>query len=252
MDENKDKTVKFDPVTEEIIRKEEVRRTNDDLYSERRNSNFSEDESESTNKLLYVAIILAVIIVIMLVAGLFMLGRSMTRENPQEETEIEKIEEELPEKIDEEEPEEKEEEEIIIKSDIVFYGDSIIKKDSGYSVLADVYDENFKKTDHRKIFIDKSTKIYEDGKRMSAEGFIYVIESLAGESIVVQSEIRDKDGYAIMLKYESGFEESIQEEEEKEESEDILETETEQEPQDTENPPADDETSEGSEGIVVE
>lgn len=213
MDENKEKTVKFDPITEETIRKAEINRRNDDIYSERRKASEVYKEKESSNGLLYVAIVLAFIIVILLFVGVFMLGRNFSRETVPEQIENEQNtldvikEEEKEEEVPEEEPVIEEEKDVILKNDVVFYGDSVSKKNSGYSILADIYDEEFHKTGHRKIFIDDDTKIYENGKRMSAAGFVYTIESLAGEMIVVQSEIRDKDGYALTLKYDAVFEE---------------------------------------------
>ena len=122
------------------------------------------------------------------------------------------------------------------------------------SILADIYEDGTT-TDHRKIFIDQSTKIYEDGERMSAEGFIYTIESLAGEKIIVESEIRDKDGYAISLRYDLGLDEITSEEESPEENTNEENTE-ENEEQQSENQEVsdnkDEEDFEGVEGIVVE
>ena len=249
MDENKDKTVKFEPVTEESIKKEELRRKSDDVYSEKRHSAVHEEEGRS-NSLLYVAIALAVIIIIVLVAGIFVIGRINTGEIPEENITKEELQEEKEEEALETEQEEKEE---TIICDIVFYGDSVIEKNSGYSILADIYDDG-KKTDHRKILIDQSTKIYEDGERMSAEGFIYTIESLAGEMIIVESEIRDEDGYAISLRYDLGLDEITSEEDPSEENieEEITEEIEEIPAQDQEISDNKEEDFEGVEGIVVE
>ena len=233
MDENKDKTVKFEPVTDESIKKEEIRRRNDDVYSEKRHSSAHEEE-ERGNSLLYVVIALSVVIIIVLVAGIFMLGKIDSGKLPEENITKEELLEEKEEALEEEAEEEKEE---TVICDIVFYGDSVIRKNSGYSILADIY-ENDKKTDHRKILIDQSTKIYEDGERMNAEGFIYTIESLAGEMIFVQSEIREEDGYAISLRYDLGLDEAISEEEPSEEN--------------TEEEITDEEITDENEGIITE
>lgn len=215
---DKSKTVQFNPIREE---KKQVNREESDIYSSARKNDFYKNEKEDNKNrnLVYIAIVLSVLLVIAVIAGAIILSSG------------EKSDEKLPDEIGNEivktqENEEKEEEkkqeqekEVIISSDVVFYGDSIIKKGDFYTVLADLYDNSFKKTDNRKLVINSETDIRENGKRMTPEGLIYTIESMAGEQIIFECKIRESDNVLLSVSYEGNFREEVKEEEPEKEEE---------------------------------
>ena len=200
---DKSKTVEFRPIKEN---KEHVNRKENDVYSNARKSNVYEEMEETQNKpLIILAIVLAVLLIVAIIAGVIILGRG---NNGEEENifpeDIIDVQEDL--------PEEEEEKEVILDCQIVFYGDSVIKKDDGYTILADMYDSEFKKIDNRKLVINSETQIRENGKRLSAEGLIYAVESMAGEGIVFDGQIRESDNVVLKLSYEGSFREEAEEE----------------------------------------
>lgn len=201
---DKSKTVEFRPVKEN---KQQVNRKENDVYSSARKSKVYEETEETQNKsLIILAIVLAVLLIVAIIAGVIILGRgnNVTEENipPEDITQMQ------------EEPasEEEDEKEVITSCQVVFYGDSVIKKSDGYTILADLYDSDFKKIDNRKLVINGETQIRENGKRLSAEGLVYAIESMAGEGIVFDGQIRESDNVVLKLSYEGSFREEVEEE----------------------------------------
>lgn len=200
---DKSKTVEFRPIKET---KQQVNRKENDVYSTARKSKVYEERGETQNKsLIYLAIVLAVLLIVAIIAGVIILGRGnkSSDENVPAEDIIEALEEL---------PEEEEEKEVILECQVVFYGDSVIKKENGYTILADMYDSEFKKIDNRKLVINSETQIRENGKRLSAEGLVYAVESMAGEGIVFDGQIRESDNVVLKLSYEGSFREEAEEE----------------------------------------
>ena len=200
---DKSKTVEFRPVKE---KKQQVNRKENDVYSSARKSKVYEEAEETQNKsLIILAIVLAVLLIVAIIAGVIILGRGNNSSEEKLPTEdIIDIQEEI--------PEEEEEKEVITGCQVVFYGDSVIKKSDGYTILADLYDSEFKKIDNRKLVINNETQIRENGKRLSAEGLIYAVESMAGEGIVFDGQIRESDNVVLKLSYEGSFREEVEEE----------------------------------------
>lgn len=200
---DKSKTVEFRPIKE---KKQQVNRRENDVYSNARKSKVYEEAEETQNKsLIILAIVLAVLLIVAIIAGVIILGRGNNGSEEKLPTEdIIDIEEEI--------PEEEKEKEVITECQIVFYGDSVIKKENGYTILADLYDGEFKKIDNRKLVISDETQIRENGKRLSAEGLIYAVESMAGEEIVFDGKIRESDNVVLKLSYEGSFREEAEEE----------------------------------------
>ena len=200
---DKSKTVEFRPIKE---KKQQINRKEDDVYSNARKSKVYEETGETQNKsLIILAIVLAVLLIVAITAGVIILGRG--NNNSEENIPAEDIVE-----LQEELPEEEEEKELIFDCQVVFYGDSVIKKENGYTILADLYDSEFKKIDNRKLVINSETQIRENGKRLSAEGLIYAVESMAGEGIVFDGKIRENDNVVLKLSYEGSFREEAEEE----------------------------------------
>lgn len=212
MDEYNDKseTVEFRPIKEE---KQHINRSEEDVYSSaRRNVRYDEKENGSSDrKLIYIAVILAVLLIIAIAAGVFILkaGKPAQEQNelPVEENNL--ITENAPE-------EEAPEKEVISSYNIVFYGDSVIKKNGVYTILADLYNSSFEKEDNRKLVINGDTDIRENGKRLSAEGLVYAVERMAGEGVVFEGKIRESDNVVISISYDGSFREEIEAETEEE------------------------------------
>jgi len=199
---DKTETFKFRPVKEQ---KPQVNRRENDEYSAARRSNaYLNEEEKGSRALVYVAVILSVLLVGVIVAGIFIL-------KPQKEEEINIPEEENVVIIDDEE-EKEEEKNLTLSCSIVFYSDSVIKRAGIYTVLADLYDKDFYKFDNRKLVIDDATEIREDGKRLSPEALIYIIENMGGEGIVFEGEIDENDGTVIKISFDGSFREEIEEE----------------------------------------
>lgn len=240
---DKSKTVEFRPIKE---KKQQVNRKENDVYSNARKSKVYEEAEETQNKsLIILAIVLAVLLIVAIIAGVIILGRGNNG-----------LEEKLPTEdiidIEEEIPEEEEEKEVITECQIVFYGDSVIKKENGYTILADLYDGEFKKIDNRKLVINSETQIRENGKRLSAEGLIYAVESMAGEGIVFDGKIRESDNVVLKLSYEGSFREEAEEAPPEEEEETTENAPSEEEIPEEENPPAEEphNNTTPTEGIV--
>lgn len=239
--DDKTETFEFRPVRDE---KPQIRRSENDEYSAaRKNDNYEKREEKSSKGLVYVAIILAVLLIAAIVAGIFILKPEKQEEPPVEEN----ITVNLPE--EEEEKEEEEVKNITVSCSMVFYSDSVIKKNGGYTVLADLYDSEFYKFDNRKLTINEDTDIRESGKRLSAEALIYLIESMGGEGIVFDGEIKEEDGTVLSISFDGGFREELEKEEEENPSEGEVispEEETPSESPSTEEPTGENENNENA------
>lgn len=198
---DKTQTFKFRPVRED---KPQVNRSEDDEYSAARKNHENEKREEgSGNALTYVAIILAVLLIAAIIAGIFIL-------RPKDEPEQKLPEDNIAVTLPEEEEETEEKKDITVSCSMVFYSDSVIKKDGGYTILADLYDTDFYKFDNRKLIINDDTDIREDGKRLSADALIYLIESMAGEGIVFDGEIKEEDGTVLSITFDGSFREEME------------------------------------------
>ena len=203
MSENNDKsqTLEFKPVKEEKVR---VERSNDDVFSNpRKNDNYREQKRGNDKKLVITAIILALLLVVAIIAAAVIISSDKREIEDVSPIEMEEI---IPDE------EEEMEENLILVYDIVFYGDSVIKKDGKYTVFADLYNKSFEKEDNRKLVISDETDIRENGKRITAEGLVYLIENMTGEQIVFEGEIRDKDNVLLSVSFDGSFREELNEE----------------------------------------
>ncbi len=88
------------------------------------------------------------------------------------------------------------------KFNIVFYSESIIEKEDYVSILADLYDDDMKKKDNTKVKIDSDTDIIVNGERISLNSLIYIVQSLAGEQIVFDGVLNEKENVLVSLSYE--------------------------------------------------
>lgn len=229
---DRDKTVEFNPVTE--TNKEKVNRNTADVYSSARKNSYEQRPRRKSNDnkgLIYLAIFLTIALIVAIVVGIFVITNtnSLNNETDSEENISVPVEEEK----------EEEEEEIVNEENIyniIFYGETVKKQGDVYTIAADLYDDNLDKVGSRKIMINSETVIKESGKRMSAEGFVYIIESLTGEMISVEGKIREADSLALTLSYDGSFREEMQQTEEEAEGE-VIEGETPPSTEPENNPP---------------
>ena len=203
--DDKTQTFKFDPISEE---KPQRNRVSDDEFSAARRGksyeNYNRKEEKGNVALIVVAIILAVLLIGVIVAGIFILKTDNEAEPPVENEIIleEEKEEEPPEVLN-----------VTTMCNIIFYPESVIAKDGGYSLLADLYDEEMYKFDNRKLIINDDTDIRQDGKRLTPRALIYIIENSGGDMPVFEGEIREEDGAIVSISFEAPQEEEIPEEE---------------------------------------
>ena len=228
MNENNDKsqTLEFKPVREE---KERVDRSSEDVYSsKRRNESYKQEPKGSDKKLVIIAIVLSVLLIIAIIAGAIII--SSENKKVENDPPVAVLEEE---EIPEEEPEP--EKDIILVYNIVFYGESVMEKDGQYTIFADLLNNAFEKEDNRKLIINDETDIRENGKRISKDGLVYLIESMVGEQIVFEGEIRDKDNVLLSVSFDGSFREELNQQEETEEENE--ETPKEEKPEENQLPP---------------
>ena len=207
----RDKTVEFNPIKD--VDKEKISRSSSDVYSSRRKNSYEHNprnQENDNNGLIYFAIILTIALIIAIVVGIIIISNSNSIKNEPD------VEENIVIPLEEEQEEENDVKEENIYN-IIFYGETVKKSGNNYSVAADLYDENLKRVGSRKIIITPDTVIKESGKRMSAEGFVYTIESFFGETISVEGKIREKDNVALTLSYDGSFREEIEENTQEEE-----------------------------------
>ena len=148
---DKSQTMKFTPPYEE---KQHIERTEDNIYSRaRKNNDYYPPRKDNSKALIYVAIILSVLLIIAVTVGIIVLNMDRFKNNPPVPSEDKIVMQNEP--YEEEKDDGKDIQPQIKESyySVVFYSDSIIKKENGYSIFADLYDESMNKKDNRKLFI---------------------------------------------------------------------------------------------------
>ncbi len=246
---DKSQTMKFTPPYQE---KQHIERTEDNIYSRaRKNNDYYPHRRDNSKTLIYIAIILSVLLIIAVVAGIIVLNMDRFKNNPPLPSDDKIIMQNEPYEEGKDDGEDIQPQKKESYYSVVFYSDSIIKKENGYSILADLFDEAMNKKDNRKLFINEKTDIRESGKRLSIEGLIYVIENTAGESIVFDAKIREEDNFIISISFESDFlEEAVPEEDVPENEENV---ENEQIPPLQQEQPSEEEQSPQDEaGVIVD
>lgn len=234
MDEHNDKskTVEFKPVREEeaYTEKQPVSRTESDRYSEARRTSVPSDEEydnyendgeeeQSSKKLVWIAASLAAALIVIIVAGIIIINNGGIGKKPENSTDItdsldkNTVEDDNSEKNDNNVVSDKndsaEKKEKTAKCSVVFYGDSVVNRGDYYYIKADLYDNSFKKTESRKILINSSSVIKENGKRITADALAYIVEQFSGEMIIFDGEIREDDGFAVSLSFSGSFKEEM-------------------------------------------
>lgn len=248
----KSKTVEFKPVRDDepYSEKQPVSRTENDRYSEARRAVSADDEYDDygdesdeekggSKKLVGVAIALGITLVAIIVAGIIIINNGGIGNNPQNknipEESIPQIDEEAPEKDNSADETKKEEKNKTVKCSVVFYGDSVVNRGDYYYIKADMYDSKFERTESRKILINSSSVIKENGKRITPDALAYIVEQFSGEMIIFDGEIREDDGFAVSLSFSGSFKEEMKDEtentpQEEEKTDDSTEKETESTP----------------------
>lgn len=229
---DKDNTFIFKPDEIEILEdKPHIDRSPRDEYSRARRTKAHQEEKPSI--LPYVAVGLAVVLLITVIIGVLMLRGDISFRKETEEPPAPPVIE-----VEEEEKMEEEEVQTTQKWEITFDPDGVYHMESGngYAVFADWYDASGKKVNSRKkVYITSETDIRDNGKRISADAFIYIIKNQGGSSVFFQSEVETESDKIISITYDSrGFEEEepeeIPEETEGEENPKVPETTPEKEP----------------------
>lgn len=233
MDENNDKskTVEFKPIREEdYIEKQPVSRTEDDRYSEARRTaappdeeydDYDDDGAEEkggSKKLVWIAASLAAALVVIIIAGIMIINNGGIGKNPEKNNDITDIADEEKSEDDnvvkkDNKADNAEVKEKNIKCSVVFYGDSVVKRGDYYYIKADLYDSGLKKIESRKILINSSSIIKENGKSITPDALAYIVEQFSGEMIIFEGEIRDDDGFAVLLSFSGSFKEEMKDEE---------------------------------------
>lgn len=200
---DKDNTFIFKPDEIEVLEdKPHIERSPRDEYSRARRTNARQEE-EKPSILPYVAVGLAVVLLITVIIGVLVLRgdigfRKETEEPP------------TPPVVEVEEEEELEEDvQLTQKWEITFDPNGIYHMESGngYAVFADWYDASGEKVNSRKkVYITSETDIRDNGKRISSDAFIYIIENQGGSSVFFQSEVETETDKILSITYDSrGF-----------------------------------------------
>ncbi len=208
---DKDNTFIFKPEEIEILEdKPHIERSPRDEYSRARITK-AREEQEKPSVLPYVAVGLAVVLLITVIIGVLMLRGDINFRKETEEPPVPPVVE-----VEEEEEPEEEVAETSQKWEITFDPNGIYHMESGngYAVFADWYDVSGKKINSRKkVYITEETDIRDNGKRISADAFIYIIKNQGGSSVFFQSEVETESDKVLSITYDSrGFEEEVPEE----------------------------------------
>lgn len=209
---DKDNTFIFKPDEIEILEdKPHIDRSPRDEYSRARRTKARQEE-EKPSILPYVAVGLAVVLLITVIMGVLVLRGDISFRKETEEPSIPPV-------IEVEEEEEPEEDvQLTQKWEITFDPNGIYHMESGngFAVFADWYDASGKKVNSRKkVYITDKTDIRDNGKRISADAFIYIIQNQGGSSVFFQSEVETETDKIFSITYDSrGFAEEEQEIEE--------------------------------------
>ena len=202
---DKDNTFIFKPDEIEILEdKPHIDRSPRDEYSRARITKARKEE-EKPSILPYVAVGLAVVLLITAIMGVLVLRGDISFRKETEEPPTPPV-------VEVEEEEEPEEEvQPTQKWEITFDPDGVYHMESGngYAVFADWYDASGKKVNSRKkVYITSETDIRDNGKRISADAFIYIIKNQGGSSVFFQSEVETESDKVLSIIYDSrGFEE---------------------------------------------
>lgn len=223
MDEKKlndnEKTMVFNPIKEKNQKENPIsEEKNVDFVEELVNEDYDEDEYEEdeissrTKIILIVATALATIIfVAVCVWGISTLFNK--REEKPEIPEKENIVVEEPEKIEETPVEEPAEEEENILYNIAFLPGSVEQEGDSYTVRAKLYNKSMVSEGEKRIVLNDSTEIVEDGEELSLVSFISIIESIEDEEIIFKGKISEKTREVINISYRSEILEVLQESE---------------------------------------
>ena len=208
---DKDNTFIFKPDEIEILEdKPHIDRSPRDEYSRARITKARKEE-EKPSILPYVAVGLAVVLLITVILGVLVLRGDISFRKETEDPPTPPVIE-----VEEEEEPEEEVVETTQKWEITFDPDGVYHMESGngYAVFADWYDASGKKVNSRKkVYITEETDIRDNGKRISADAFIYIIKNQGGSSVFFQSEVETESDKILSITYDSrGFEEEEPEE----------------------------------------
>ena len=209
--DDKTQTFQFEAVKEEpqTTKPQQNRSQNDEFTAARKGRGYEiYDRKEKSNAaLIGIASALTVLLVITIVVGIFILKSD--NENPQNEGNSIVQNETSQEPTDKEIPEIQN---LTVACKMVFYGVGTRENNGEYIARADLYDQEMYQFDSRDIIIDEDTDIRQDGKRLTPQALVYLIENSGGESIVFEGEIKDEDGRAISISFETPVIEEPQEE----------------------------------------
>ena len=165
--------------------------------------------SKTNTTLIILTIVLSVVFVATLIWGIFSFIK-LKEENTKEEIVAEEKPEEIPVEISVEEPQEEEEKNILYN--IIFYKDSVEKEGDFYTVRVKLYNKSMVFKEEKRVIINESTEIAEDGKQLSLVSFISVIEGLAQENVVFKGKINEKTKEVVNISYEKAILEVLEEE----------------------------------------
>ena len=203
--DEKTQTIEFEAIKDEpqTEKPQQNRRGNDEFTTARNGRGYEvyNRKEKSNGALIGIASALTVLLVVAIVAGIFILKGDKERQLQNEGLIVDQKE---PEK--ENLPEEEEVPEIqnlTITCNMVMYGENISKSGGVYTIKADLYDQEMYMFDSKAIVIDDDTDIRQDGKRLTAQALVYIIENSGGDNIVFKGEIREKDGRALSISFET-------------------------------------------------
>lgn len=228
MDEKKlndnEKTMVFNPIKEKNKKETPIsEEKNVDFIEELVDEDYDEDEYEDddyeddeisnrTKIILIVATALATIIfVAVCVWGISTLVNK--RKEKPEIPEKEDIVVEEPEKIEEAPVEEPVEEKENIVYNIAFLPGSVEQEGDSYTIRAKLYNKSMVSEGEKRIVLNDSTEIVEDGEELSLVSFISIIESIEDEEIIFKGKISEKTREVINISYRSEILEVLQESE---------------------------------------
>jgi len=207
---DKTETFEFDRIRDSEVYKKPVERKENDIYSEARKTNYSDnyDEEKSDKKLISVIIGMIAVLIIVAVAGFFIIMGDKNNNLPQEEEMQQQTEQTTDETQTETPPPEVLEEPEVNKYEAVFYSDEIDRKASYYVIKANLVNVSTGEEDLRRIKIDSGTEIRKNGDRIILDAFISLVEEFAGEQIVYQIEVDEEEDYVKSISFSGDFSEN--------------------------------------------
>ena len=250
---DKSETVIFNPIKEE---KKVVERVDDDEFSLSRKPPEEEEyyvkrkekaSGMSEKTLIAIVAVLAVLFVVVVILAISVMnGNKGETSHPDNTGDPGVIVEDPEEEPIEDEPEE---EIVVFERKAYFKSGSVEKDGSVYTVRAEIYDENGNKLYEKRLSMDSSTVIKENGKELIIKRFIDIVDSLGDNKFMFDAEINEEEYFIVSVSYRKEEIEDVlnQEQEEPEEPEEVIEPGAESEPAEE---PA--EKSEPEDGVVVE